>query len=363
MTTSAPRKPGDTRIPRAAMQFDAGLLQFAEGDDQQNANEAPIKMLARTSQPITHWYWGRIVHDMAGMQLRKDSCPIDWCHDYGEILGVLNQFKATPKNGLEVSGKLVAFRDDDRAAEVMFKARAGVPYEASLDWSGPGTVIEEVGEGAKVKVNGYTFQGPGVVVRQWPLRAVALCPYGQDPGTKSQLADEASEEVEITLFSEDSTVSKTVPTQAPPVEATQQTETTSGTPANVTQQTEQTQKPVVVAAPAVPATEPKTFTAADLAKFVGKFGGENGAKWLSEGKSYEEALELHADLLGTQLKAKEGEVQQLSGRIEAAKTGEEKPVTFSDAEKPGADKQPALTNQLGGNIAKFAAGIKLPGAK
>jgi hypothetical protein len=68
---------------------------------------------------------------------------------------------------------------------VIFKMREGVPYEASIYWGGDGIRIQKVPAGKSVEVNGMEFAGPGVVVREWPLRGIAICPYGADENTQS----------------------------------------------------------------------------------------------------------------------------------------------------------------------------------
>jgi len=61
--------------------------------------------------------------------------------------------------------------------------REGVPYEASINFGGDGIKIQELGDGETTEVNGARFDGPGIVVREWPLRGVAICPYGADMNT------------------------------------------------------------------------------------------------------------------------------------------------------------------------------------
>jgi hypothetical protein len=63
--------------------------------------------------------------------------------------------------------------------------REGVPYEASIFFGGDGIKLENVPTGKTVDVNGMEFAGPGVVVREWPLRGIAICPYGADENTQS----------------------------------------------------------------------------------------------------------------------------------------------------------------------------------
>lgn len=172
-------------VPRGALRLRAGKFNVPASSG--TTNEASIRMLARSPEAIEHWYWGRVVHDLAGMRLRKDRLPIDWCHDYEENIGYLDQFTADPKTGLTVAGKLLSMRDDDKAAEVIRRGQAGVPYEASIDFDGP-IRVEEIGEGVTAKCNGRTIVGPAKIIREWRLNAVAVCPFGADPNTVSQFS-------------------------------------------------------------------------------------------------------------------------------------------------------------------------------
>jgi len=325
------------KVPKDAFRLECGPMQFAaaaEGEQPSNR----ISMIARSPDPIYHWYWGWIVHDMAGMKLRKDRAPIDYAHWSDEILGYLDKFDANEKKGLGVEGELIPFKEDDRATEILHKGRAGVPYEASIDFSGPKRV-EEVGEGITVEVNGYKFKGPGYVVREWTLNSVAIVPYGADPNTRTKFkAGDVPDDVEISIFQQAETVSPEKLAEGaanPPVEKT---------------------------APAVP--DPKAAFVAELKKFTDKFGGDNGAKWMAEGKSYEEALDLHVALLSEQNVAKDVEIAKLSQQVGAvdALRGEQAPTKFGDASggEPAANK---FASVLTDGTARFAAGIKMPTSK
>ena len=171
-----------SKIPANACTLVVG--EFELGDNGENAKTAPYRMVARSGKPIEHPYWGRIVHDLAGMKTHKPRLTIDYVHDSKEVIGYLNHFDIT-SGDLVASGALVPFKDNDRATEVLFKSRAGVPYEASINFGGDGIKIEEVPEGFVTQVNGYELEGPAVVVREWPLRGVAVCPYGADMNTES----------------------------------------------------------------------------------------------------------------------------------------------------------------------------------
>jgi hypothetical protein len=118
------------------------------------------------------------------MRVHKQRLTVDYAHNESEVLGYVNHFD-TETGDLYLSGALTPWREDDRTSEVMFKMAAGVPYEASIFFGGDGIKIEEIGEGMTAMVNGRQFDGPGVVIREWPLRGVAICPYGADANTEA----------------------------------------------------------------------------------------------------------------------------------------------------------------------------------
>jgi len=62
------------------------------------------------------------------------------------------------------------------------RSTSGTPYEASIYFGGDGIRVEEVAEGQVAQVNGFQFASPGIVIREWPLRGVAVCPYGAEMG-------------------------------------------------------------------------------------------------------------------------------------------------------------------------------------
>lgn len=346
------------KVPAGALRFDVGPLQFADVE-QPNTTQAPVRIFARTPGIVEHWYWGRIVHDMAGLQ-HKDRIQLDWCHQYDKNVGYLDTFDADPKKGLHVSGQIVSFREDDIAAEILHRGRAGVPYEASIDWSGPAR-IEEVGNGMTAQVNGFTFQGPGYIVREWTLRAVAICPHGVDGSTKTEFAAADPAEFNVTLFSAESSMSQDTTKPAETQQADSQPAATQP-PAQPQQDSQpQGQPPAQPAAP----HDPRAQFTAELKRFTDKFGAENGAKWFAEGKSYTDALELHAQVLSDQVKAKDEALAAAHQKLSSVDRGEGEPVTFSEASGEGTDegKQAAAKfAHLGEHRAKIAAGIKLPSA-
>ena len=185
-------------IPAKACILSIG--DFEVGDNGENAKTAPVSLVARSGKPIEHWFWGKVVHDLSGMKLNKQRLVIDYCHDDKEIIGYLNKFDSS-SGDLITSGALVPFKDSDRATEIIHKMKMGVPYQASINFGGDGIVIEEVAEGQSVEVNGYTLTGEAVIVRQWPLRGVAVCPYGADENTESTMFNDNNKTFNATVAS------------------------------------------------------------------------------------------------------------------------------------------------------------------
>lgn len=330
-------------VPSIVSRFDRSTFQFAaetkpvETRDATSGRPAPVPftMLARTGAAIDHWWWGAIIHDMSGFKARKDVVCIDYCHNAEEIIGYADKQDAT-NDGLLLTGALTPFTADDRASEVVYKASQKVPYEASIDFDY--LSVEWVPEKASTQVNGSTFTGPGYVVREWTIASSAVCPYGADPNTSTTFAQE-NETRSVTLFSK----------SGAPLMTTNVTETGTVPDATKTTPTELT------------ADQVKANLTAGLKKFTTKFGAENGANWFTDGKSYEEALELHIDAQAETIKKLTADLEAANTKLANAPKGETTPVSTSDAEKPAKSlsKKPVEDS----NIAKFAAVNKLPGAK
>jgi len=329
-----------TSVPAAACRLAGGAFQFGDGPDGEG--RYPVKMLARSGKPIEHWYWGRVVHDLAGMK-SKPTIPVDFRHrDDQPLLGYLDQFDVA-SGDLVVEGALVPYGDEDRVHEIAHKARAGVPYEASIDFGGDGIVLEEVGNGASVQVNGYTFDGPGVVIRQWPLRGVAICPYGADANTRTELAASDNVPIRFTQGREDgmpvnqtdkqearSLMSRfaklfgldgeSTPESEPEKPAEQLGKETPEEPEKPADQlsTEKSDAPTL--------TEPaKPQAGANPGKrFVDAFG-DKGGRWFAEGLSFEDAQARHIAEL-------EDANAALTKKLEAVDRGEEEPAEFGSGE-------------------------------
>ncbi len=288
-------------VPANALRLSLG--EFTLGDNGENAKTAPISLVARAGKPIEHWYFGKVVHDFAGMQ-HKNRIPIDYVHSENDVIGYVNKFDAS-SGDLQLSGALVPFKESDRATEIIFKAKAGVPYEASIDFR-DSMVMEELRAGQMANVNGNDVEGPAVVIRQWTLRGVAVCPYGADPNTSSQLSSAETFTVKV---KKEQIMSEETKVEAAAVET-----------------------PVVVPVE-TPAAEPAQQSNTEGAKFLNAFG-QQGAVWFVEGKKFDDCVALFAKQQSDKIAQLEADKDELGKRLAGAKAaGEPEPVDFQSGEK------------------------------
>jgi len=348
-------------IPSTACTLVVG--EFELGSNGDGAKSAPVRLVARSGKPIEHWYWGRVVHDLAGMHLHKSRLAIDYVHDSKEVIGYLNKFDIE-SGDLVTSGALVPYKDNDRASEILHKMSAGVPYEASINFGGDGIKVQEIDEGQVAEVNGYTFEGPGVIVREWPLRGVAICPYGADANTDSRALSGNQNQVfsasvvsePTTANEEDSSMSQSVDNaaevEAPEVEATQGdaveavTDETSQDEASVSDAVESTgdvvdaewtvedepaesetqdASPVEMAVVEEPQPEPTQLSRDEFARIADEFGAEIAVQTVKDGGDYQTALKAAYDALKT-------ECEHLRSQVASEQCGSPTPV--EDAGKP-----------------------------
>jgi hypothetical protein len=314
-------------VPEAALTFKASDFGFTTADES-----GRVRMLARSSQPIDHWFWGRIVHDLAGVN-HKDRIVLDYNHDPDQIIGYLDQFQVTDE-GLEATGRLVSFTDGDRAAEITHKSSQGVPYEASINFGGSGIKLEEVADGDNVLVNGYQFDGPGVVVREWPFRGCAVCPYGADENTESEVFRNGDNVVVEVLTGEENMTENNerqfddtqVEDAIVDEELTEVAET----------ETDDLVDEVVDEDVVEEVTEEAVVELSDhdirgeCARFISNFGPDGGL-WFAEGLSFEEAQDRHMSGVIQERDDLREEIEALKSQLAAVSRGEADALEFTVA--------------------------------
>lgn len=337
------------QIPANACRF---VAEVEFGDNGDGAKTSPVKFVARSSDPVAVNGWGNVVHDFAGMKA-KSRLSLDYEHDSTQIVGYVNQFDSS--NGqLEVSGAIVPKSQWTIANEIIENARAGVPYEASIDFRGA-MRIETVPAGRTAQANGRTYSGPVDIVREWNLKALAVCQCGRDAATSVQLLSNDSDTVTAEVIEMDEQATAVVE-EVKPVEATEELNTSAEAAAEVAgavevpavEEIEEHAIPVPVEAAAM----------SDGEKFLKTFGDKGGV-WFAQGKTFEEAQQLHfADIVAErdQLKKDNDELKQklsvTRGEAEPLSASIEKPAATKAAEKAA-----AYQGKLSEPLARFAASL------
>jgi hypothetical protein len=364
------------QIPLAALKFAADLEM---GDNGEGAKTVPIKVKARGAQSVDHWFFGRMVHDLAGMSLSKSRLAIDYCHREDEVMGYANKFET--EGGLVASGALTPFQDKDRASEVIFKSQQGVPYEASIFFDPAELVLEEVPQGMSVPVNGLQFQGPGVVARKWTLRGLAVCPYGQDKSTAVEFsAGQHPKEVAVRYTqAEQPLAEEAAPAAVDPAkandmvsetaaqeEATQAVDPQAQDPAKKPdEKSEQVQanSPAEGQPVAAPVEAGAQSATQDGPSFLAAFGDQGGV-WFAQGKSFAQCQVLFNQQIQADRERLTKENEQLRTQLSAIR-GEREPVSFGGEADIAVLNEPTAKQKaaLGSGLARFAANITLPKTK
>lgn len=340
-------------VPREACRFAATFAMGEAGDGK----KVPFTSLARTVDPVDHWYWGQCVHDFAGMKSAA-VMPVDYCHFQNEVLGMIDKAEVTDQ-GLQLSGALIPFKDDDRASEVIYKAGAGVPYQASIDFDEYEIVVEDIPAGFSGDANGRTYQGPVAIFRKWELYGLGVCLRGVDEGTNVQFSRKLSgQTAAVTRFSKGPT-SMDGENKTPATEPEKKKEETPA----VTTTPEAGNTAETPATPSTPATQTTTAPtgatqltrAQQLQPFVAEFGQVHGVALFSQFDTVDAARPAYTKILADKNSALESEVAKFKKGPQG-----ETPVSSSvggggEAQKPG------KFAYLPPNIGRFAAACRIPG--
>ncbi len=287
--------------------------------DPTQLDSVPVSIVARTGGVADQLFWGRCVHDFAGMSA-PGVVPLDYCHDPNQIVGFANQIDAS-SGTLNISGQIVPFAPFDRAAEILTKSKAGVPYQASILMGWNDYTAEDIPAGQSAEVNGQTVQGPCTIFRTWSLRGVAICPYGADAGTSIGLDGTDPAKTEL----DDGTEPK-------PEQLDDGTET----------------KPTELEG-----DEPPPDQLEDGEVYLEEFGDKGGV-YFAKGMSLAKARAAFSADLKAENAALKAELKKAKGQLSAGSP----PVSFQSGEpaKPGQSAVP-VSNLTPGQ-ARFAMGLK-----
>ena len=197
------KKSEQVEVPAAALSFSAtgDAIEFKDAGEGRRRQH----VLASTGQTVNHWYWGKVAFDLTGMRAFKNKIPALREHDTERPVGWFDEFSSQEK-GFYVSGPFV---DTDDARELQKLHDEGFPLEASIRFMPEGARIEDISEGARAEVNGFTFQGPGKIVRECAIREVSWCVLGADNQTSAQALAAGNEKVNVTVYTEENSMDLT----------------------------------------------------------------------------------------------------------------------------------------------------------
>lgn len=331
MTTAEMKQTKPETAPASAFRFGCDNVIFASESDGQSA---PLEMLARTGDPIQHWFWGSICHDFAGMRHRA-SIPVDYEHRSGEPIGYIDTFEIRDGD-LYLLGSIESLAKGDEADKLMRRKERGIPYQASIFFDPEDLSLEFVPEGFQAQANGRTIEGPAVIVREWQLRGVAITPHGADVGTESSFS------ASVGAFSLNWQELNTMPkTTTKPQDAENKTDV--GELSADDKQTETKPEPKAVKKPAELKQESDGMEKARqmIGLFSDHFGETAGAQYFREGLNLTEAALKHCSELSKQIESITEDRDRIAQKLAAAQLehGEREPVntgTPDSKQKPTA---------------------------
>lgn len=308
------RAPWDTNVaPASAFALEAP--QSAKLLASTDPTTRPVELLARTNEPIVHWYWGRFVHDFAGMS-HANSIPIDYRHQADEPLGFIDTFTVNEK-GLTLGGKISSLEPGDCADTIMKRSDLGTPYQASILFDPESCLLEFVDEGFVATVNGLQLDGPLTIVRKWTLKGVAITLYGYDSGSAAKLSLLNRRGAVILNWKEPKKMSAEANpgALAAPAAAAPAPAGSPGTKPTLASAGQPTGNPGAMTAP----SDPRAELAAQLDRWRNVFGAEKGAEYFTTaGLSFEQAAEQHIGLLNKRIADAEAKTADAEARIKAA---------------------------------------------
>lgn len=313
------------------------------------AEEAPakvagtaVKIIARTANAATSWWFGPCVHSFEGMRASA-RMPLDYCHDPKEVIG----FAETPKvegDALVIPSYIQPFKDGDRASEILFRGKAGTPYQASIQMSENYKSLW-LSEGQSAVVDGRTVEGPCTIFTEWELIGLAVCPQGVDINTSVGFDGEApatsTETEEVPALSEE-----------PETEAGTATELTDPE----TTETELSDTTETTAEGDDKKLSQNPTRAKEGQQFITAFGADRGAGYFAKGLSFSQAQQaFQKDLVAENAQLK----TQLNQKPTKQPPASSPPVKFT----PTTDEKPLKASQftaLPTGLAAFAGGVKIP---
>ena len=286
------------------------------GDSQEQEGKAvwPVDMDILTGVPLFNFEMGGengwFVIDLDTVVFHKPRLTMDYNHNESEIIGYVEDF-LRDEEGLHATGYLVPFEEKDRANEVIYKNKNGVPYEVSPTVLPYAAEVEDLPDGETAVVNGEEQTGPIRIYRKLPVRGAAICPYGTDRHTSATVLSEKG-------FTMAKAAAKGKLSEEDIIDKTDDKENLNDEGGG-------------------------TAAHPDLEEFIAEFGFEQGTNYFRDGLTFEDAQKM--------------EYSELKAAKMAKLQEDEKPVEETPA--PGTDPEPPKKEDAGlkDQVAKLSAKV------
>lgn len=165
---------------------------FSFAAEDEKGGQSKFSGIANTGDSF-EWFFGLMVIDFEGMKLKQKTGVLA-DHFSRDRIGWTKKIAFSDK-GMEVEG--VMLKTGDSAKEITAQAKEGFPFQMSIQVD-PGS-IEEVSAGKEVTVNGKTFTGPIMVLRDNSLVEVSFTSLGADANTEAQVFSKGEQGMEIPI--------------------------------------------------------------------------------------------------------------------------------------------------------------------
>jgi hypothetical protein len=188
------------KINSETKKFKSSVLQLVDPEAgvffSEKDGSVKAQIVAYSGKDIPHFWWGKLALDLEGRTQMK-VIPILEQHELDRKIGFTK--KSEVSDDFRLVHNDITFVDTPFSEEFQKLSKQGFPYQASV-YAKP-SVIEDVGEGTTVEVNGRKFTGPGSIFRKWEHKETSVCVFGADKNTHSQVFSE-NDEFEVTVFRE-----------------------------------------------------------------------------------------------------------------------------------------------------------------
>jgi hypothetical protein len=192
------------KVPRGAFRFDLSdsRLAIKAAEDGSDAN---VTGIAYGGGVMNHPWWGRIVIDLEGANVRTPLTLL-YGHDSRSEIGQASEVSVT--NQVEIKSAVI-YQVTEESKKVVQLAAKGFRWAWSLGtqpkW------IDEIPPDVTVTVNGQQMQGPLMIARQSEIYESSITSIPVDGSTSAQVfSNDSTDQIEIEIRKGAHDMSKTV---------------------------------------------------------------------------------------------------------------------------------------------------------